>query len=87
MNAIRVLDMQPVGWSDRTPRYGFSHGLPWVRTTDQVRPTEEAAFEDAVAWARGYEAADRFGNMASALGVAEKGDGYVGVVNYYHSNT
>ncbi len=61
--------------------------LPWLKPTSPVRPTPEAALNDADEWLRGYVSADPFGNMGHVLGVAKKDTGYVGIVNYFHSNT
>lgn len=86
---IQILDLTPMGTyaGSHTPIYKFGHSFPWVRTTDVVRATIEDAYADAQEWARSYQAADRFGNMACALGVAKEAEGYVGVVTYFHSNT
>lgn len=67
-------------------RYIPGGSFPWYRET-ALRPTQEEAWADAVAWAKAYEAKDRYGNMASAHGVIADGDGWRGVVNYFHSNT
>lgn len=87
---MKIVERNPRPY-DRFPnthdRYLPSGGLPWYRETDQVRATQEEAWADAVAWARDYEAQDRFGNMAHAHGVIAVDGGWRGVVNHYHSNT
>jgi hypothetical protein len=69
-------------------RYNETGGLPWYREYEETRATKEEAFADAQQWAREYEALDRFGNMAIALGViADPQGGWHGVVNCFHFNT
>lgn len=77
----------------RTPnrtQYGSpfipSGGLPRYRTLD-ARETKEAAWHDAEEYAKGYCAADPYGNSAHAHGVINERGGWRGVVNLYHSNT
>lgn len=82
---IPLLDLTPTGYP--SPRYRFATSYPWVKALPAVRATMREAYEDATSWAEGYRSADPLGNMAAVLGVAKHGGGYVGVVNYYRSNT
>jgi len=87
---IPILDLRPAGYYDasgREPIYRFHHSYPHVTTLSPVRVTAEEAYADAEEWARGFRDTDPIGNFAHALGVAQRHNGYVGVVNYYHSNT
>lgn len=84
---IAVLDLTPVGGSAGHWLYKFVTSYPWVRTTDTVRQTKADAYTDAEAWIKDYISGATWARMGHAIGVAERDGGYVGVVNYYHSNS
>jgi hypothetical protein len=78
----------PLDYANRDRmQLAFRCSYPWVRATTVVRPSVETAYADAQAWAQTYVAEVSYARMASALGVAARPGGYVGVVNYYHSNS
>jgi hypothetical protein len=88
---VRELTYLPAGKSragyHHTARYDATGGLPWYRETE-TQPDKDAAWAAAGAWVTDYQARDRYGNMASALGiVADPKGGWRGVINYFHSNT
>lgn len=86
---IRILDLTPTAYdvANRRPCYRFLTTLHHVAATTAVRPTPEAAYQDAQDWCAGYRDGDP-GNLAYALGVAvHPRGGYVGVYEYYHSRS
>lgn len=84
---IPVLDLTPSGAIGRQPLYRFATSYPWVTTTGPVRITPEEAFVDAQAWIVDYIKGASWARMGTAIGVTRRDGGYVGVVNYYHSNS
>lgn len=60
---------------------------PWLTVTKPVLPTPEAAQAQAEAWLKAYIAGASWARMGHVVGVAVREGGYVGVVNYYHSNS
>lgn len=100
MTRYRILDMSPVYFNPitRDVRYAFQNAwpggrsYPWVKQLDTEHIDPDRAYAEAVRWAQDYEAIDRLGNMAAAIGVSSRSSSpgsyrYRGVVNYYHSNT
>lgn len=84
-----LLDMTPTSYdvANRRPCYSFPHSLPNVSMTTVARQTPDEAYNDAAEWCEGFRDADRMGNFAHPLGVAQHRAGFVGVYEYYHSNS
>jgi hypothetical protein len=66
----------------------YRGSFPNTSCTPRTFTKPDDAYEAAASWCKAYRERDPYGNMANVLGVTiVEGGKYVGVMNYYHSNT